>query len=55
MVYVLLDQPTEDSVEMAVNFIKEIGAFISDTTPALITECAAAVHPCSGCQGTACC
>ena len=38
IVYVLLDQPTEDSVEMAVNFIKEIGAFISDTTPALITE-----------------
>ena len=38
VVTLLLNVPTEDSVEMAVNFLKETGAFLSDTARNLVIE-----------------
>ena len=38
IVTLLLMQPTEDSVEMAVNFLKETGALLSDTSRHLVIE-----------------
>ena len=34
----LLTVPTEDSVEMAVNFLKETGALLSDTNRLMVQE-----------------
>ena len=38
VVTLLLNMPTEDSVEMAVNFLKETGALLSDTSRNLVVE-----------------
>jgi len=40
----MLERPSGDSVEMACEFVKEVGAFLQDVAPQGLHRCVAAPH-----------
>ena len=39
VIFLLLETPSADSVEVAVAFVKEVGAFLQDISPQALNRC----------------
>ena len=44
VIFLLLETPSADSVEVAVAFVKEVGAFLQDIAPQALNRCLIKMH-----------